>query len=115
MIRITELIDTEDPDLGIVIDFGSWVVRLMDPGNQVEGGDTGRGIAPENRLITDGGGDMGFPQSGVSDEDQIEGIFDPGRVDEGQDIILADLGIEKPVELVQSLDLLSGPTGSGVF
>ena len=49
---------------------------------------------------------MGFAQSCVSDEDQVEGIFDPGLVDEGQDVILADFGIEKPVELVQSFDML---------
>ena len=48
---------------------------------------------------------MGFPQSGISDEDKVEGIFDPGRVDEGQDVVLADLGIEMPVKLVQSLDV----------
>ena len=51
--------------------------------DEVEGGDTGRGIASENGLITNGGGDMGFPQPGISDEDQVEGIFDPGGVDEG--------------------------------
>src|SRR4030067_1224331 len=48
---------------------------------------------------------MGFTKPGVSDEDKVEGIFDPGRVDEGQDVVLADLGIEVPVELVQSLDM----------
>jgi hypothetical protein len=48
---------------------------------------------------------MGFTKPGVTDEDKVEGIFDPGRVDEGQDVVLADLGIEVPVELVQSLDM----------
>jgi hypothetical protein len=48
---------------------------------------------------------MGFTQPCVSDKDKVEGIFDPGRVDEGQDVVLADLGIEMPVELVQSLDM----------
>jgi hypothetical protein len=45
---------------------------------------------------------MGFPKPCVSDEDKVEGIFNPGRVDEGQDIVFADLEIEMPVELVQS-------------
>src|SRR4030042_3368225 len=48
---------------------------------------------------------MGFTKPGVSDKDQVEGIFDPGRVDEGQDVVLAALGIEVPVELVQGLDM----------
>jgi hypothetical protein len=48
---------------------------------------------------------MGFPKPCVSDEDKVEGIFNPGRVDKGQDIVLTDLEIEMPVELVESLDL----------
>lgn len=48
---------------------------------------------------------MGFAQPRVSDENKVEGLFDPVRVDEGQDVVLADLGIEMPVELVQSLDM----------
>lgn len=46
---------------------------------------------------------MGFTKPGVTDEDKVEGIFDPGRVDEGQDVVFADLGIKMPVELLQSL------------
>jgi len=83
VIRIAQLIDTEHPDLCIIINFGRRVVGLMNLRDEVEGGDTGRGIASENGLITNGGGDMGFPQPGISDEDQVEGIFDPGGVDEG--------------------------------
>ena len=45
---------------------------------------------------------MGFTKPGVTDEDKVEGIFYPGRVDEGQDIVLADLGIEMPVILMWS-------------
>ena len=45
---------------------------------------------------------MGFPKPCVSDEDKVEGIFNPGRVDEGQDIVLIDLEIEMPVELMWS-------------
>jgi len=30
VIRIAQFIDTEDPDLGIIIDSGGWVVGLMD-------------------------------------------------------------------------------------
>jgi hypothetical protein len=105
VIGVTELIDAEDPDLGIVIDFGSWVISLMDLRNEVEGSDTGGGIAAENRFVADGGADMRFPQAGVSDEDQVEGLFDPRRVDEGEDLLLADFRIKKPIELVQSLNL----------
>jgi hypothetical protein len=45
---------------------------------------------------------MGFTKPCISDEDKVEGIFYPGRVDEGQDIVLADLEIEMPVELMWS-------------
>jgi hypothetical protein len=48
---------------------------------------------------------MGFAKPGISDEDEVEGLFDPGGVDEGQDVVLADLGIEMPIELVQGLDM----------
>ena len=48
---------------------------------------------------------MGFAKPRVSDEDKVEGIFDPGRVDKGHDVLLTDLGIEMPVELVQSLHM----------
>jgi hypothetical protein len=78
----------------------------MNPRNEVEGGDTGRRITPENGLITNRGGDMGFPKPCVSDEDQVGGIFDPGGVDEGQDVVFADLRIEIPVKLLQRLDML---------
>ena len=50
---------------------------------------------------------MGFPQPCVSDEDEIEGIFDPGGVDEGQDVVLAELGIEMPVELIERFDMFN--------
>ena len=48
---------------------------------------------------------MGFTEPCVSDEDQVGGIFDPGRTGEGQDIVLADLRIEMPIELVQRLHM----------
>ena len=48
---------------------------------------------------------MVFPLSCVTDQDQVEGIFDPGGVDEGQDVVLADFGVEMPVELIQRFDM----------
>ena len=48
---------------------------------------------------------MGFSKPCVSNEDKVEGLFDPGRVDEGHDVVLADFWIEVPVELVQGLDM----------
>ena len=49
---------------------------------------------------------MGFTQPCVSDEDKVEGIFDPGRVDESQDVVLADLGIEMPVLVLVNIYIL---------
>ena len=37
---------------------------------------------------------MRFAKPRISDEDEVEGILYPGRVDECQDIVLADSGIE---------------------
>jgi len=48
---------------------------------------------------------MRFAKPRISDEDEVEGILYPGRVDECEDIILADYGIEMPVELVHGFDM----------
>jgi len=52
---------------------------------------------------------MGFTKPCVSDEDKVEGIFNSGRVDEGQDVVLTDLGIEILIELLQSLQMFDAP------
>ena len=106
MINISQFIQTKDGDSGEGLDFIRRVDRLFDLGDQIEDRDKSGLIPFEDRFITEGLRQMGFPQSGVSDENEIGPLLDPGGTGEREDLLLGDLRVEGPIKLGKSFRLL---------
>jgi hypothetical protein len=58
----------------------------------------------EDGLMTKGGGDMGFADTGGADEDQVCGFLEPLGLDKLQEFVSGDLGVERPVEVLESFN-----------
>jgi hypothetical protein len=102
--HIAEFVETEDGDLGIVVDEMKKVFGFGQFGGEVKERKEKGLLALEDGLMTEGGGEMGFTDAGRADQDQVGGFFQPLGMDKFQEFIPGDFGVEGPVEVLEPLD-----------
>jgi hypothetical protein len=101
---ITEFIETEDRDFGIVVDEAVKIPGFGKFGSQIKEAEEDGLMGLENSLIAEGGGQMGFTHPCGPYENEIGGVFEPLGVNKLHDFILGDFGIKGPVELPELFD-----------
>ena len=102
--HIAQLIETEDRDFGIVVNETVEIFGFGKFGGKVKEAEKDGLVALEDRLITEGVGQMGFAHSRRTDQDEIGGLFKPLGVNKLHDLISGDFGIKGPVEVTESFD-----------
>ena len=100
---IAELVQTQERRLGIVLDQGVRVFGLGQFRGEVEEAEEEGLVALEDGLMAEGGREMGLPDSGRTDQDQVGRLLQELRPDVLHDLVAGDLGVERPVEVVEEL------------
>ena len=102
--HITQFIETEDRDFGIVVDETVEIFGFGEFGSEVKQTEKDGLMALQDGLIAEGGGQMGFADPRRADEDDVGGLFEPLGVNQLHDLVFGDLGIKGPVELTEPFD-----------
>ena len=113
--HIAQLIETKDRDFGIVVDETVEIFGFGEFGREIKEAEKDGWVTLEDRLITEGVGQMGFTHSRRTDQDEIGGLFEPLGVNKLHDLILGDFGIKGPVEVTEPFDPFHAGLAHQVF
>ena len=102
--HIAQFIQTEHRDAGIELDQAVEVLGFGQFGIQVKEGEKNGLAAFQDGLMAQGCSDVGFAHSGRSDDHEVGRFFQPLGVEELQDFIPGDFGVEGPVEVFEEFD-----------
>jgi hypothetical protein len=101
---IAQLIKAKDRDFGIEIDQAIEVFRLGELGGKIKERDKDGLIAFEDGIVADGRGQMGFTDSGRTDEDKVRGFLEPVRMKKLHDLVPWDFGVEGPIKVLKQFN-----------
>ena len=73
MICVSQFIDAQHFNPGVVIDFGSRIQRLLYLRSKVKGGNEGSGMPLQYSFVAQSRTDMRFTQTGIPDQDKVGG------------------------------------------
>ena len=99
--HITQFIETEDRDFGIVVDETIEVPGFGEFRGEIKEAEEDRLVTLEDGFIAEGGGKMGFPYPCGANENEVGGLLQPLGVKELHDFVSGDLGVEGPVEVTE--------------
>ncbi len=102
--HIAQFIQTEDGDSRIELNQAVEVFGFGQFGIQVKEGEKNCLAAFKDGLMAQGCSDVSFAHSGWSDDHEVGRFFQPLGVEELQDFIPGDFGVEGPVEVFEEFD-----------
>jgi hypothetical protein len=106
---VAQFIKAKHRNFCIEIDQVIEVLGFRELGGEIEERDKDGLIAFEDGIMADGRGQMGFTDSGRTDEDKVRGFLEPVRMKKLHDLVSGDFGIEGPIEVLKEL----GPFDAG--
>jgi len=101
---VAQFIEAKDGDFSIEVDQAIKVFGFGEFGGQIKEGYEDGLIAFENRIVADGGSDMGFADPCGTNEDQVAWFFQPVGMKKLHDFISRDFGVKGPIEVVKEFD-----------
>ena len=111
---VADFVQAEHGNLGVELDDVIEVARPGDFRHQVEQGDE-QGLMPlHDGIVAQGLRQVGFPDPGRPDQHQVARSFQPGVGQKLQQFVPGNLGIERPVEVLQGFDPFDSRAGQEV-